>query len=180
MTNDEPWAFDGPPSEPSAYELSHVSRHKPTQNAVILALDCSSTMIGWVVYDDAARDHGEIKLPGSDLALRCKRAFASVGLIIETHPDIDCVAIESLVARFAKAVIPQACVHGAVLTRIALFGLHAIEVTPGQAKRQLTSMGDAYKGEMRAAALVYGVEGEHASDALGIALFAASRVKVVA
>ena len=30
MTNDEPWAFDGPPTEPSAYELSHVSRHKPT------------------------------------------------------------------------------------------------------------------------------------------------------
>ena len=30
MDNDEPWAFDGPPTEPSAYELSHVSRHKPT------------------------------------------------------------------------------------------------------------------------------------------------------
>lgn len=147
--------------------------------AVILSLDLSSTTIGWVVlHADAVRDQGTVLLKGADIADRCRQAFASVGLIIETHPDIDCVAMESPVARFAKAVIPQARVSGAVLARCALFNLHTIEVTPSQAKRQLSGQGNASKEEMQRAAACYGVTGEHASDALGIALFAAGRVRV--
>lgn len=149
-------------------------------NPIILSLDLSSTTIGWVIHDGAVRDQGCVVLTGKDIADRCRQAFAAVGLMIEAHPDVDCVALESPVARFAKAVIPQARVSGAVLARLALFGLHTIEVTPSQAKRQLTGMGDASKGEMMAAAACYGVTGEHASDALGIALFALSRVKVTA
>lgn len=145
---------------------------------VMLSLDLSSTTIGWIVYADAVRDQGTVKLTGSDIADRCRQAFAAVGLMIETHPDIDCVAIESPVARFAKALIPQARVSGAVLARVALFGLHTIEVTPGQAKKALTPSGKASKGDMQAAAATYGVTGEHASDALGIALFAIGRVEV--
>lgn len=148
--------------------------------AVILALDCSSTMIGYVVWDGSVIDHGEIKLTGSDIADRCRQAFAKVGLIIEAHPDVDCVAIESPVARFPKAIIPQAYVHGAVLARAALFGLHAIEVTPTQAKHALTDRGNADKATMMGRAQVWGVRGEHASDALGVAMAAYGQVKVMA
>lgn len=149
--------------------------------AVILALDLSSTTIGWVILDGPiVRDQGTVKLTGADIANRCRQAFAAVGLMIETHPDVDCVAIESPVARFAKAVIPQARVSGAVLARAALFGLHAIEVTPSQAKRRLTGAGDADKAMMQRAAACYGVSGEHASDALGVALHAIERIKVMA
>ena len=144
---------------------------------VLLGLDASSTMIGWVVTNGTVRHHGETKLTG-DISNRCRLAFALVGLLIETYPDIDCVAIESPVAQYAKAVIPQARVSGAVLARCALFDKHVIEVTPGEAKKALAGMGNASKGEMRAAALVYGVEGEHASDALGIALHAATKVSM--
>lgn len=150
-------------------------------SAVLLSLDLSSTNIGWaIVQNETVRDHGEIKLTGADIADRCRQAHAQVGLIIVNNPDIDCVAIESPVARFAKAVIPQARVSGAVLARVALFGLHTIEVTPSQAKRRLSGQGNATKEEMQRAAACYGVTGEHASDALGIALFAMSRVKVTA
>lgn len=151
----------------------------PPSRAVILGLDCSSTMIGWVVWDGSVRAYGECPLKGRDLAERCRLAYALIGLLIETHPDIDCIGIESLVARFAKAVIPQACVHGAVLTRLALFGLHAIEITPSSAKGRLCGSGGADKAEMQEAARAYGVCGEHASDALGVALVAAGQVMVV-
>lgn len=162
------------------YELTYVPLNRAKVNAVILALDCSSTTIGWIVWDGSARDQGTVNLIGTDIADRCRQAFACVGLMIETHPDIDCVAIESPVAQFAKAVIPQARVSGAVLARAALFGLHVIEVTPSQAKRRLCGLGNASKDEMQRAALCYGVTGEHTSDALGIALFAARHVQVMA
>lgn len=149
--------------------------------AVLLSLDLSSTTIGWVIYTaGTVRDQGTISLTGKDIADRCRQAFAAVGLMIEAHPDIDCVAIESPVARFAKAVIPQARVSGAVLARAALFGLHTIEVTPSQAKRALTGAGNASKEEMMKAAACYGVSGEHASDALGIAKYAIEKVEVMA
>lgn len=146
-------------------------------NATILALDASSTAIGWVVYCGQARDHGTIYLKG-EIADRCRQAFAHIGGLIEQHPDLDCVAIESPVARYAKAVIPQARVSGAILARAALFGLLVCEVTPGQAKRALVGRGDCSKVDMQVAALRYRVSGEHASDALGIALAAVGMVKV--
>jgi Holliday junction resolvasome RuvABC endonuclease subunit len=149
-------------------------------NATILALDASSTTIGWCLYDGTTRDHGEIKLTGHDIADRCRQAHAALNLILANHPDIDCVAIESPVAQFAKAVIPQARVSGALLCAAALRRLHVVEVTPGQAKRALTGMGNASKEEMQSAAMAYGVAGEHASDAVGVAKAAAARVQVVA
>jgi len=147
-------------------------------NPVILALDASSTTIGWVLHDGTVRDQGTIALTGKDITDRCRQAFAAVGLMIETHPDIDAVAIESPVARFAKAVIPQARVSGAILARAALFGLHVVEVAPSEGKRKLTGHGNAIKEEMQRAAACYGVIGEHACDALGIALYATTKVRI--
>ena len=168
MPGDEPWGYDGPPSD--------ITTIAPC--AVVLGLDCSSTTIGWVLWDGAARDHGTLMLPGA-IAERCRRAYAGIGLILETHPDIDCIAIESPIARYASAVIPQARVSGAVLVRAALAELHVIEVTPTQAKRALTGTGNASKQLMQTHAAAYGVTGEHASDSLGVAQHAAEQVEVM-
>lgn len=135
-------------------------------------------VIGWVIYDGQVRDHGTIRLKGDDIADRCRQAFAHIGGLIEEHPDVDCVAIESCVSRFGGAVIPQARVSGAILTRAALFGLLVCEVTPQQAKKVLTGMGNASKLEMMEAAQFYEVEGEHEADALGVALAAVGMVRV--
>jgi Holliday junction resolvasome RuvABC endonuclease subunit len=148
-------------------------------NPTILALDASSTSIGWCLYDGAVRDHGEVLLRGSDIADRCRQAHAALGLILANHPGVDCLAIEAPVSRFAKAVIPQARVSGALMACAALKTLHVVEVTPSQAKKALTTSGSADKHSMQMAALAYGVRGEHASDALGVALACVARVSVV-
>ena len=144
----------------------------------LLALDASSTTIGYVVWSGHVRAHGTIHLKGDDIADRCRQAFAHIGGLIESHPDIDAVAIEAPVVRFGKSVIPQLRVSGAILARAALFGLLVCEVTPGQAKRALVGDGSASKTDMQVAALQYRVAGEHASDALGVALAAVPLVKV--
>lgn len=148
------------------------------QPPVILGLDASSVMLGWVVLDGTTvRDFGEVQLKHSDIAERCRLAWAALNTILELH-QVDVVALESPVARFAKAVIPQARVSGALLALCALKSLLVVEVTPGQGKRRLTGYGDADKAMMMRAAACYGVTGEHASDALGVALHAVGRVEV--
>jgi crossover junction endodeoxyribonuclease RuvC len=145
---------------------------------VILGLDCSSVVIGWVVLDGTAvRDFGEIQLKHDDIAERCRLAWAAVNTLLKLYaPDL--VALESPVARFAKAVIPQARVSGAVLALCALSGVLVIEVSPTAAKRCLTDRGDASKEAMQQAAVGRGVCGEHAADALGVALSALGKVEV--
>lgn len=150
-----------------------------TMNPTTLALDASSTTIGWVIYDGTVLDHGEVQLRGSDIADRCRQAHAALGLILANYPDIDVIALESPVGRFPKAVIPQARVSGALLATAALKCLHVVEVTPTQAKKALTGNGAASKEIMQVAARLCGVAGEHASDALGVALAAVGMVSVV-
>ncbi len=145
----------------------------------ILALDASSTTIGWCLYDGAVRDHGEIALRGSDIADRCRQAHAALNQILANHPDVDCVAIEAPVAFRAKGLIPQCRVSGALMACAGLKTLHVVEVTPTEAKKALCNRGGAEKVDMQVAALAYGVAGEHASDALGVAIAAAARVRVV-
>lgn len=148
-------------------------------NPTILALDASSTSIGWVLYDGRVRDHGEVKLTGADIADRCRQAHAHLGGLIYQHPDIDAIALESPVGRFIKAIIPQARVSGALMACAMLKGLHVVEVAPKEAKRALCERGNAEKVDMQVAALKFGVAGEHASDALGVALAAAPRCELV-
>lgn len=146
----------------------------------ILALDASSTMLGYCIYDGSVFAFGEIALSGSDIADRCRQAHASLNLILAAAKDraIDCIAIESPVVRFAKAAIPQARVSGALMACTALQGFLVVEVTPGQAKVALTGRGNATKSEMQEAALKHGISGEHASDALGVALSAVKMITV--
>lgn len=164
---------------PVAYAVEYRVAPAP----VILGLDASSVMLGWVVLDGSTvRDFGEVQLKHSDIAERCRLAWAALNTILELcerrglRPDL--VALESPVARYAKAVIPQARVSGALLALCALKSLLVVEVTPGQGKRALTQQGDAGKLAMQDAALGYGVVGEHAADALGVALHAVGRVEI--
>lgn len=147
-------------------------------DACILSLDASSTTIGWVLYNGKALGHGEHKLQGADIAVRCQTAYDIVARLLERYPQIDCLAIEAPVARFAKAVIPQARVSGAILTLAAQRWKHVIEIEPTRAKLALSGKGNASKDTMMARAGAYGVAGEHAADALGVALAAAKMVTV--
>lgn len=146
---------------------------------ILLAIDASSTALGWVVLADGApRDHGEQVLRGDDINDRCRQAHTYVGALLRCHPDVDAVAIESPVGRFVKAVIPQALVSGAIRTAARLVDLHVVDVAPQEAKQCLAGKGNADKAMMRAAGMVWGVTGEHAADALGVALAAAQKVLV--
>ncbi len=147
-------------------------------NACILALDASSTTIGYVLYAGKVLAHGEHKLQGDDIAVRCQTAYDILAMLLDRYPQIDCLAIESPVARFAKAVIPQARVSGAILTLAAQRWKHVVEITPAVAKLVLAGKGNASKDTMMARARAYGVAGEHASDALGVALATARLVSV--
>jgi Holliday junction resolvasome RuvABC endonuclease subunit len=146
---------------------------------VILGLDASSTNVGWVVLDGTiVRDHGEIRLSHPDISERCRLARAGVGLVLRCHADIDAAAIETPVNRFAKATIPQCFVQGAVRSLLAELGILVCDVTPSQAKRALCDRGDASKAAMQQAAAARGVVGEHAADALGVALAGLGKVEV--
>lgn len=150
--------------------------HEP----VILGLDASSTMLGWcVLQGDRAIAHGETRLGGADIAVRCQSAQDALRLLLDSFGTVDVIAIEAPVARFAAAVIPQARVSGALMALAASRWLYVLEIAPAQAKRALTERGNADKGQMQTAAIGYGVAGEHAADALGVALAARPRVRVV-
>lgn len=150
-----------------------------TNVPIILALDISSTHLGYVVWRGQLLGYGDMTLQGADIALKCQCAADAMGLVMNRHRDLDCLALESPVARYAKAVIPQARVSGAVLALAASRWLPVVEITPSAAKKALCGRGDASKVDMQVAALPYGVRGEHASDALGVALAAVPLVRVV-
>ena len=145
----------------------------------ILALDASSTMIGFCLYDGAVLAHGEIALKHTDIAERCRLAYAQFNGLLELYPLPDVVAIESPVARFGSAVIAQARVSGALLCAASLAQLLVVEITPAAAKKALANYGNASKELMQACAWEhYGVRGEHASDALGVALATVGKVTI--
>lgn len=144
----------------------------------ILALDISSTTIG-VCYDGQP---GETwKLKGDDIASRCQQARHLLTRQLEATPDIDFIVFEEPVGKFIKAIIPQACVQGAVLALLSERGLAWKKIAPAAAKKTLTGKGNATKDAMIAAAkLATGRDlDEHQADAYGLWRAAcALRVKV--
>lgn len=173
----------------------------------ILALDISSTQIGWCYLHPTLTPLAKsIPLGGrtTDIAGRCLTAQQQLAILIAACGSIDCVAIEAPVAQYASAVIAQCRVAGAVLAEVRAHGLAWQEVSPAAAKRALTGKGNADKREMVMSAAErlghdplflefesrrslwaawmndYCVYDEHAADALGIGLAAAGRVMVEA
>lgn len=151
--------------------------------ATILALDASSTTVGWVLFDQGVvRDHSEIRLADRDIHDRLSAVSRVVGNLLDDllrhERGIDAVAIESPVGRFTKAIIPQAFVSGVIRLEAHRRGLAIVDIAPAEAKQALTGKGNADKSMMRGAALVWGVNGEHAADAVGVALAAVRKVQV--
>lgn len=169
----------------------------------ILAFDCSSTAIGWVARDgDRVDGRGVIRLPAADISERCLVAVREINVLLDRYA-VDAVAIESPVARFAKAIIPQTRVGAMVLLACAERSIAWCEVAPKEAKKALTQDGVATKREMlEAAAPHFGYDAdeltyrcyreewiaelggavvirEHEADALGVAVRAAGMVEVV-
>ena len=171
----------------------------------ILSLDISSQWLGWCyLQDDRAPLAKSIALGGkADIAARCAKAQAEVGLLIAACGSVDCVVIEAPVFQYANAVIAQCRVAGAVLAELSAHNLAWCEIAPSVAKRALTGRGDAKKLQMLQAAaphfhqdalflefaerrgvwaawmndrLIYD---EHAADALGLALATVGKVQVV-
>jgi Holliday junction resolvasome RuvABC endonuclease subunit len=146
----------------------------------ILALDMSSTAIGWVLLrDGSVVDSGTQALDGH-IGRRCRLARAYVASLLRLHADLDLAAVESPVGRFTKAVIPQARVSGAVLGLLDQHEIATVEIAPTAAKRALTGRGNANKGAVLLACHTAGFAAgsEHAADAYAVAL-AASRLTIV-
>lgn len=133
----------------------------------ILALDMSSTMIG-VCYD--GRQFETIKLKGDDISQRCRDAHRLIAGWVLVYGDIDLVVIESPVGRFAKALIPQARVSGAVLAALDRESLAWREIAPAEAKKALTGKGNAKKDQMIVAAqqATGRTLNEHEADSYGL------------
>ena len=76
-----------------------------------------STTIGWCLYAArAARTrHGATAGTRRIASAFACQAQQALDRLLDRHPAIDVIAIESPVARFAKALIPQARVSGALL-----------------------------------------------------------------
>ena len=170
----------------------------------ILALDISSTAIGWCwMRADGVPLAKSIALgTKADIAARCAKAQTEVALLLTACTAIDCVAVEAPVALYPNAVIAQCRVAGAVLAELSAHGLAWCEIAPTSAKRALTGRGDAKKLQMLQAAAPHFrhdplclefaerrgvwaawmrdtcVYDEHAADALGLALACAPRVEV--
>lgn len=144
----------------------------------ILALDASSTMIGWVLYNVTVRACGEIPLKHPDINHRCKLARAAVGALLVRFPNLDAIAIEAPGGRFIGTVIPQCFVSGAIRSLLAEHNIAVCDVSPKDGKKALTDKGNASKDEMQANASYWGVTAEHAADALGVALAAVRMVRI--
>lgn len=146
----------------------------------ILALDMSSTTIGWVLLrDGGVADHGTQVLAGH-IGHRCCLARAYVAALLRVHPDLDMAAVESPVGRFVKAVIPQARVSGAVLGLFDQHEIATVEIAPAAAKMALTGRGDANKGAVLLACHQAGFAAgsEHEADAYAVAI-AAGRLSIM-
>lgn len=114
---------------------------------IILGLDCSSVTIGYALCVDARVERfGHHDLAG-DIGARCAQASYHVANLLDTYKPA-LVIIESPVARFAKAVIPQARVSGAVLAVLADASALWHEAAPSEGKQALTGLGNADKTQM--------------------------------
>lgn len=143
-----------------------------TMTHTILGLDCSSTTIGWVLWDGTQAAMSQTITLKGELLQRMRLAERCVMALIDRHgPDV--VAIEGPTTRFANHVIAQQRVCGVVLLVIDKASLLSLEIAPATAKKALTGTGKADKALMvRNAEGYLGACDEHQADALGVAMAA--------
>jgi Holliday junction resolvasome RuvABC endonuclease subunit len=172
----------------------------------ILALDISSTHIGWCYLHPELTPLAKSILLGDskvDIADRCLKARQEVAMLIAACGNIDAVAVEQWVWRFPNTTIPQVLVQGAVLAELRAHELAYCVLKPSEGKKALADDGAADKELMlRCASEHFALDfdplleftcrrgmwaawrgnvcvyDEHAADALGIGLAAVGRVLV--
>lgn len=151
----------------------------------ILALDISSTTIGWALLADAPEAAGSVRLPRLDVAGRAAAARAAVLRLVALHRPAR-LAIEGAAASRlpGSSVIAVQRVVGAVLALAWEERWLVTEVPPATAKKAAAGRGNADKATMiacvTAAWPALGALDEHAADAVAVGLVAAQeRVEVV-
>jgi len=106
---------------------------------LILGIDLSSVRLGWAL--SSGDEWGSCALHG-DIAVRCLAARDCVAMLLDRYrPAL--VAIEAPVARFARSIIPQSRVAGAILATLAERQALWVEIEPRRAKLALTGDGGA-------------------------------------
>lgn len=113
----------------------------------ILGLDMSSTCIGHALIVDGRIEFWGHKDLTGEIGARCADAAEHIGGLLDRYEPA-LIVIESPVARFAKAVIPQARVSGAVLAEFARRAALWQEVTPQAGKAMLAGDLSASKEQM--------------------------------
>lgn len=143
----------------------------------ILALDVSSTNIGWCIEANGALTSGTVKLVGPIERRLCLAETAINHLVQRFQPEA--AAIEAP-AYGSKSLVVQQRTAGVVLLVLARWKLLTAEIAPTSAKKALTGSGRADKAAMITAAQNHlsGKFDEHAADALAVRL-AAQNVFVV-
>jgi crossover junction endodeoxyribonuclease RuvC len=141
----------------------------------LLALDISSTNIGYVVWTGDMVDlAGTIVLKSPILMRRLIAAQPQIEALIE-QVQPDAVAYEGPAHRTsALSMVAQQRMVGVALLSAGLRRIEAIEIAPASAKKALTGNGHAKKEQMMFhAGQLVGVQiDEHQADALGVALAA--------
>jgi crossover junction endodeoxyribonuclease RuvC len=138
----------------------------------LLALDASSTSLGWaVLIDGRPAKAGSYPLRGDYIGQRCVAAEATL-MVLYTHFRPDELAIEAP-AHHAKplAMIAQQRVAGVLLLVAEKKRMPVTEIPPSQAKKAFTGNGVASKALMIETAERWSgfTCDEHAADALAVA-----------
>ncbi len=117
-----------------------------------IALDASSTTIGWVLAEDGQRRFsGTHKLKGS-IEERIAQAHLFVLDLFNTWPGAEVLVTEAPAVRFAKGAIPQLRVNGVIILACQERGVSWREVSATEGKKALAGSGAAKKPDMIVAA----------------------------
>lgn len=121
-----------------------------------IALDASSTHIGWALMDgNQLRFSGTRKLKGA-LIERIGEAYDFLlYLLDQTWAGTKVLYVEAPAGNFKKGLIPQCFVGGAIRLACYQHGVEVVEVAPTSAKLALAKDGRADKIAMMKAAAPY-------------------------
>lgn len=117
-----------------------------------IALDASSTTIGWVLAEDGARRFSGTHHLKGDIEARIEQAHGFVIGLINTWQGAEVLVTEAPAVRFVKGAIPQLRVSGAIILAAKVKGVAWREVSPTEGKKALAGKGGAKKDEMLRAA----------------------------
>ncbi len=145
----------------------------------VLGLDPGSRVTGYGLIETDARGprylaSGSIRVGGGELALRLRRVFSHVAVLVEEHRP-DEVAIERVFMHTnPDSALKLGQARGAALCAAVADGADVFEYTPRQVKLTVTGTGAAEKEQVqhmvKALLGVSGRLGLDASDALAVAL----------